>query len=701
MSDKNNIIFKPRARLLLQLGDQLIKNESIALLELVKNSYDADATKVNISMENIDTPDKGIIFLEDNGVGMDMDIIKNVWMEPASDYKEKLLEEKKVTKEFKRLPLGEKGIGRFSVYKLGEEIELITKKGKNSEILIKINWNDFQNSKYLDEMSIKIIEREPVVFTGSKTGTKIIIKKLKTPWTKQMVKEVYRSVNSMCSPFDAPDSFVISFHTDKKEWIEGLLSWDEVKDYALFSVDCEIEGQYINKFNYKFTPWPAMKKLHPRQITEKNDEVKKVAKMADKDNVAIDLSAAKIGKIKFKALIFDRDTKVLSLGVQDKRGLKDYLDINGGIRIYRDGVRVYDYGEPGNDWLDLGTRRINIPTKRISNNIVLGAIHLAREDSTDLEEKTNREGFVDNEAFNVFKAAVLYVLEKIETFREIDKDRIRTFYGPTPASEPVISDLADLKKVVDTKIKDKKLKDDISVYLKRIEADYKYINETLLKSAGAGLNLGVVIHEAEKIIEELVRVIAKEKPSARIVALVKHLAQLVEGYSVIIRNTGRKTENIKKLIEQAVFNIEFRLDAHKIEVVQDYSAFKGGTTLHCARNLVIGTILNILDNSIWWLDYGDVKDKKIYITVTDKIPDFLSVVIADNGPGFSLPTEEIVKPFVSAKPDGMGLGLHIAKSVMEAHGGELLFQDEGDVAIPKEFKSGAVVILAFRKEQKK
>lgn len=94
MSSNNNdkeipAKFKPRARLLIQLGDQLIKNESIALVELAKNSYDADATKVEIYMEHPDDPENGTIIIEDDGYGMTSDTVENVWLEPGSDFKSK------------------------------------------------------------------------------------------------------------------------------------------------------------------------------------------------------------------------------------------------------------------------------------------------------------------------------------------------------------------------------------------------------------------------------------------------------------------------------------------------------------------------------------------------------------------------------------------------------------------------------------
>src|SRR5438552_1993112 len=86
--DKQSTVnFKPRARLLIQLGDQLIKNESIALVELVKNSYDADANIVDITMENVEDPVNGVIIKEDDGFGMTADIVENVWLEPGADFK--------------------------------------------------------------------------------------------------------------------------------------------------------------------------------------------------------------------------------------------------------------------------------------------------------------------------------------------------------------------------------------------------------------------------------------------------------------------------------------------------------------------------------------------------------------------------------------------------------------------------------------
>lgn len=697
---KEKLIFKPRSRILLQLGDQLIRNESIALLELIKNSYDADASVAKIIIKNVDNSEEGEIIIEDDGSGMTPKIIKNVWMEPGSDYKEQIIKQSKRTSKFGRLPLGEKGIGRFAVHKLGNTIELITKAEGYPEIYLKIDWNIFEKTGYLDEFPIEIIERDPVLYKNT-TGTKIIVKKLKKIWSRGMVRDVYRSVNSFCSPFDSPDSFRIIFEIDKKEWLKGLLSLDEIKESALFKFYCEIDGENINKFKYEFVPWKTMTKLSRRVISEDDEKLKKLLRIVDEKGNTINLREYKIGIIKFEGLIFDRDPRILKLGTQDKKGLHEYLNQNGGVRVYRDGVRVYDYGEPGNDWLNLDIRRVNIPTKRISNNIIISSISLNRKESTDLKEKTNREGFIEDEAYKKLKQALLYTLGVAEGFRYEDKDKIRTTYGLKSKKEPVMSGIKELRGVIEKRIKEKNLKKEITVYLDRIEKDYENMKEILLRSAGAGLSLSIVIHEIEKMIDELQKVVKHEKVSDRIIKLVQHLARLIEGYTLIIRKSETRRWELEKIINQAIFNMEYRFKVHKINVIKDYEKKSEKFQVYCARNLVINSIMNILDNSIWWLEYAKRKDKNIFITISEYIPGYISIVIADNGQGFALPVEDVIKPFVSAKPDGMGLGLHIVSEIMKAHGGNLLFPDFDEVEIPDVFKKGAIVALVFKKEENK
>lgn len=692
--------FRVRARLLEQLGEQLIKNESIALIELVKNAYDADASEVSVSMKEVVNPANGQIIIEDDGCGMDMSIIKNVWLEAGTDFKSTIDE----TPIYHRHPLGEKGIGRFAVHKLGNKIELVSKQQNKKEIYFSINWDEIKKYKYIEEIPINLIEREPEIFKENKTGTHIIITSLKNKWERSSIRDLYRSIIAFNNPFSPSSDFKVSFYIDKSEWIQDLLTPNKVKDYALYYVEAELEGDRIKKFKYKFRPYNTMNKLQKRVVDETDEQIAKVLKMVDRDNTSIDLDNHKIGRVNFSAYIFDRETKILRLGLSDIKGLKEYLNLNGGIRIYRDGIRIYDYGEPENDWLELDIRRVNVPAKRISNNLILGAIELNREQSKDLIEKTNREGFIENEAYLTFKSAILYLLNVIENQRNMDKEKIRLFYGTKEKSQPVIASINELKSVVEEKIKDDTTRNEIIRYLNRIEKEYEDINEILLKSAGAGLNLSVVIHEMEKILSELKIVVEKEKVNERIVTLVKHLSNLVEGYTALIRRSDKKKEDLIKLIDQAIFNMEYRLNYHNIKLHKEYQNYRGDNKIPVVRNLLLNSIMNIIDNSIWWLDYNKKdknEEKKLFINLIDKPEGYLSIVIADNGCGFALPSDEIIEPFVSAKPDGMGLGLHIVSEVMKAHNGLLLFPDDSEIDdynIPEAYKSGAIIVLSLRRD---
>lgn len=702
--------FKPRARLLLQLGDQLIKNESIALVELVKNSYDADAKIVNIYMENVDDPKKGIIIIEDDGYGMSPDVVENVWLEPGSDFKTQKIKNQEVSPKYKRLPIGEKGIGRFGVHKLGNIIELTTKSKGSNEVFVRIDWACFDDYRYLSEVPITIIERSsPEIFTNGKTGTNILIAGLRKKWERGIAREVKRSITALSSPFEVNDSFIPTFEIlDKPGWFEGLLNWKDIKDFSLFRFKIRMSGNSIKEFKYEFTPWSTMTKLNDREILENSPliETFKTLKYSSSDNQdqIIDLDKYKIGAIVFEGYVFDQDSFVLKMGVSDKVGFKKYLKANGGVKVFRDKLRVYDYGEPETDWLGLNSRRVNQPAKRISNNILIGSIFIDRKESGDLIEKTNREGFIENDAYEAFREAILHSLEIVETLRYSDKKKVREIYGPTPKSSPVMSTIGEAKKYAEENIRDVEIKNQIIKYFNKIESDFKTVSENLLKAAGAGLSMSVIVHEVEKIIYEVEKVLKSEKASERVLRLVRHLSSLIDGYAEIIRKSSQTSESIIQIIDQSLFNTEYRLSSHNIEIVKVYKVFKGKTQIKVAKNLVIGTIMNLIDNSIYWLDQKGFTaiekkqeyKKRILIDLVEE-EKFLNLLISDNGTGFLIPTDDVTEPFVSAKPGGMGLGLHIANEIMESQGGRLIFPDLGDFELPEEFQNGAVVVLSFKK----
>tara|TARA_R110000868_G_scaffold864_2_gene6480 strand:+ start:1605 stop:3731 length:2127 start_codon:yes stop_codon:yes gene_type:complete len=702
----NNISFSPKARIILQLGDQLIRSESIAILELIKNSYDACANKVTIRMRNVENADNGEIIIQDDGFGMDYNLIKDVWLTPGTTHKKAQIDNNDFIGNCNRVPLGEKGIGRFGAHKLGKRIELISKKEGEKEVRLNINWEDFDNDEMLDKIPIDLSERNPEVFTGESTGTKIIIRGLRMKWTRGGIRSMYRAINSLNSPFESPSSFRVLFKIDKPNWLDGLLSFDEIKDSALFTADVVLKNNQIVSLDYEFIPWASMKELKSRKYSisspiemaqKEYDEKEKKKVMKD-----IDLSDHKIGEVKLKLLIFDLDTNVLSMGVQDKRGLKSYLKDNGGIRVYRDGVRVYDYGEPGNDWLSLDLERVNLPTARLSNNIVIGAVSLNRLDSKDLEEKTNREGFIENDAFRSFYSAIRFTISQIVAQRNIDKDKLRSHYSNNSGKKiPVVDNLKFLREKVDKNLPNSTLKDEILEMISEIETDYLTISDVYIRSASAGLSLSIVIHEIEKIIQEMLWVVedskTSDKNSERIKSLTWHMGKLIDGYSGLIRRRSRTESDLKQIIRQSLWNIEYRLKAHKIVIENEWEKVKDfETKVRCSDGLSIGTIINIIDNSIWWMSYGKVQKKSIWINITDEMPGYLTIIIADNGPGFTLPTEEIIKPFITNKDGGIGIGLHIAYEVMNSQNGELLFPSPNQFSIPKAFQEGAIVALAFK-----
>ncbi len=241
------LYFRPRARLLLLLGDQLIRDAGIAVFELVKNAYDADSPDVTVTMSKIDDEKTGMIVVEDRGVGMDAKTVANVWLEPGTDYRIRQKAKGAPTPRFHRVPVGEKGVGRFAAHKLGTKIRLITRKSGSAEVVVDIDWNHFDKKRYLEDVEIRIVERTPEHFLGGKSGTRLEIRGLRASWTRSMVRDLARSINAISSPFGGVGDFktklVLPGHA---EWVVGLLNVNDVLKYSLYRATCLLKGRQLN-----------------------------------------------------------------------------------------------------------------------------------------------------------------------------------------------------------------------------------------------------------------------------------------------------------------------------------------------------------------------------------------------------------------------------------------------------------------------
>jgi signal transduction histidine kinase/anti-sigma regulatory factor (Ser/Thr protein kinase) len=680
-----NLAFRPRARLLRLLGDQLIRDASIAVFELVKNAYDADATRAVVTLVDVDNPQTGVILVEDDGCGMDFDRVRDTWFEPGTDFRRRQREvEHERTPLHGRLPLGEKGVGRFAADKLGSQLHLVSRAEGHEEVVLTLDWDELADERYLDEAKVTIAERHPEIFPAH-TGTRIEIHGLREPWDRRSVRALSRSITSICSPFggsgDFEASLVVRPHED---WLHGLLTAAEINELALFHAFGKIDGREVS-FNYTFSPLPSMDRVSPR--SEHRTSTLQAGR--DARNVSpLDLADFRIGEVSFELLIFDREPQILALGVTDKRGLKEYLDQNGGVRVYREGIRIYDYGEPGNDWLGLDAARVNIPTRRISNNIVIGAVSLDLRQSQDLVEKTNREGFVENAAYHALREAVRYTVQQVAYERNIDKERIRRAYT-SRQRQPVLDSLDDLR----ASLRRRNLLDELAPQLNAVERDYVEMRDQLLTAAGAGLSLSVVVHEVDKAIADLNRALERDVSIDRLRQLSQHLAELVDGLTYLVRRSGARVESAATMVGNALFNVDYRLTFHKVQVTNRFSE-QNDFKVRCVRRLVIASLMNIIDNSIWWLGVKSPITKRIWIGPSRELGG-PAVVLADNGPGFVDPPDILTQPFMSRRTEGMGLGLHLASEVMRAQGGQLVFPQPGDIDLPRDF-SGAVVALRFK-----
>lgn len=713
--------FRPKARIMELLGEQLIKNHTLALFELIKNSYDADASYVKLTLNNINEENASIEVVDD-GLGMDLDTVVNIWMEPAHGHKSVFRESGKRTNKG-RLPVGEKGVGRFAVHRLGRKISMSTRAYDQDVVAVDIDWDNFSKSEYLDEAYISIETRPSKARNPGKTGTKIVITDLKQEWKRGDIRRLYRAVSSMTSANlldreNNSDAFVVEFNIyPESKWLDDLFDPELVISQALFEFDFQLNDDGLT-YKYVYQPYPALISdykgiIEPRTIevklespdffkfTPTNNERSKKKKTR---NERFSLVKSGIGPISGKILGFDLDRILYDRYLKDESGgLSEYLKAQGGLKVYRDNLRVYNYGEPGDDWLGLDHRRIQSPTKRMGNQQLLGEIHLELDKSSALKEKTNREGFVENEAYGEFVHAMLSVMAQFEAERNKDKRILKAAIETKPGGDFHGSEkqksteelLDELKQEV---IAEKNISPKVGNLVDKVIKSFKETRDAMLSSAGAGLGLTTVFHELERGIRNLHMAIRDGVDNGRLEIISEELVSLLQGAMYMVSKKDKEVISVSKLISQCVNTQQRRFKRHKIKFLP---GFEKNTLLDFnvtgVRRMFTSAIVNIIDNAIYWMDGEPDDNRYLWIGLSSEF-EGPAIIIADNGPGFIDGGDELIQPFFTRKPAGMGIGLYYADMVMKAHSGRLVFPNHNTIDIPMVTK-GACIALVFEKDK--
>lgn len=687
---------RPRARLLRIVGNELISSETVAVLELVKNAYDADATRVLVRFHEPIQINKGKIEIIDNGHGMSLDIIKTAWLEIGTLFKKR----QPRSKYLQRRVLGEKGVGRFAASKLANYLEVVTRyDGSNHEVRVFFDWSQFDDDqKYLDQVEVLWEDTEPVEIRPGGTiqelwrdtlppddqlthGTILRIEELHSIWEERQFRELQTGLARLVSPFLNEDgvsqknSFQIYLSLPEKfKSMSGLVRSPE----ALKSPHYSLNGCIDELGHYTLTL-----KLRNREDQEEL-----------KDQFLPGGHVPQCGPFCVDLRVWDRDAlgEIAQKYGSTTQNVRRDLDAAAGINIYRDGFRVLPYGEAGNDWLELNQRRVNNPTLRLSNNQIVGYVLISADKNPELRDQSNREGIVEGPALNDLREIIKMMLVELEG-RRFD---IRRSLEDTQPTTPVGGIFADFTlEDVQNLVKQQHPDDSALISLvnnkekdleRRIEAVRVLLSQNLNLTT-LGFLIDRVLHDGRTPLAKIItesklgqRDINSNKKDEDCFTLLQKLLkrfEFVSTQSEYVASLFRKLEPFggrrrskpsMVYLEQAIADAFSLLQAEITEVGVQVILPETKTLLLADQAEIQSIIINLLQNSLYWLIEVPQSERQIAVQVTQNTTDEVYILFADSGKGVpSSFRERIFEPYFSRKPDGTGLGLTIANELVHEY----------------------------------
>lgn len=403
------------------IGKDLINDDFIAIFELVKNAYDAHASKVELIFEK-EGDNFNKIIIKDNGKGMNYDDLVNKWLFVAYSAKKEGTEEDtygyRDKIKVKRAYAGAKGIGRFSCDRLGARLYLETIKDEyNAKIeAIITDWEKFEEDLSDEFVNISVLhETIDESSYGIKHGTALEITDLRSTWDRDKFLTLKRALAKLINPNRSTeeDSFLITLKVESE--LEGDLRKKEIgkknqkTDEAIYNdiVNGDIQNLIFETLNFKTTKIVSeVSETDLNIITTSLYEGGKLVYSIKEHN-----KLSYLNHVTFSIYYLNQSAKATfsrRMGMQPV----DY----GHVFVYKNGLRVYPYGERGEDPLKMDNRKAQGRTRYLGTREVIGYIDILGENPGLNETSSRGDGLSKTNAYSELYEWFYITLRKLERY---------------------------------------------------------------------------------------------------------------------------------------------------------------------------------------------------------------------------------------------------------------------------------------------
>lgn len=758
--------FSVAARTLIHLGAELITSDEVALNELIKNAFDADSKRVRIDFHRglpklqldqlleqaTDVKKEGkdkfladvasklraegakpegdslraealiqalttapskkdmirvletvnMISITDRGNGMDRKALESVFLRIGTPSRLAT-----PTSGLNRSTLGNKGIGRLAMMRLGDRAAVTSWASRSQVHRVDFDWRQFEDPDCgIEDVPIDVNAASPM--HDGVSGTVIEITTLSDDWDKERVEGAFvkgflRRLQNPFKDMSQQAMFPIDVHYNdgKRIAIEGmkkLLSDHAQADLELkFTPDVEEPTDII----VATTLHDHQRGIEPQNVFRDLNEVAE----------RLGCTAHELGLIgPFEARIrwFNRDTlrTVTKIHGTTNEARKE-LDLwSGGVAIYRDGFRVGFSGDSsGEDWLAIDSSALKQGGFAVNRIQVVGALEISHKSNPRLVDRSNREGLIESRQVNLVRDILAeYAIgelrrhihhegaeERREVLDEAAKSAPESIRTRIKQAEQGLAEIR-AKAPPDTRKTVKSIADHlhfIKAETKRFEQAAKQVTERredILELAGVGTVMSGVLHELTRTTghtRQLLQKLAKDE-SAESRELLTKLDNEIKAINTRLRQLDpltpsgrhRKGEfDLTALLRTILHGYEARFERHHITATltvndhDDETPFK----VNMVRGFVSLAVENLITNSVYWLQQQlkpGQTEREIHLELDTRSK---TLTVWDNGPGIaSADKNRVFTPGFSMRRGGQGLGLYLAAEIATYHNANLL-----------------------------